>query len=276
MQSTPLSCWECGTVLSTTGGRCPACGAEQPSPAPAVDPAMPVAPLVRPQQERPPPDPGRRRRAAAPWVLLSVGLAAIGALAAMLGPHRHADGGDRPAPAPSVAPPRPEHPVDPNDLGITDPSAVKPADLLGRARTRALAWSTDALLLSFRATPVLDGRVNLSNGGTVEYTFGKPTGEGFGAGARVSGKRLRISLGQGGTKLEETNTGLARAALEPNCPLEDAVRKAVAAGVPSNSSLAVSYQFDERRNKTVWRITPTSDESLTRMVDGWTCAVLVR
>jgi hypothetical protein len=67
-------------------------------------------------------------------------------------------------------------------------------EVLGRAKTRALVWSKDALLISMRASPVVSGRVDVGSGGTIEYLFGRPTGEGLGPGTKVSGKRLRVAL----------------------------------------------------------------------------------
>jgi hypothetical protein len=207
-------------------------------------------------------------------VVLAVGLAAIGGLAAALVPRGR--GTVEAAPAVSAGPvPSAEAAAGPDDLGIGDPSAVHPSELLGRARVRALAWNREALLLAIRAEPVVSGAVNLTSGGTIEYWFGKPTGEGFGAGAKVSGKRLRIALGQSGTKVEETGGGIGRAALEPNCPLEEALRKAQAAGVSPSLPVTASYQFDDKRTKTSWRIATTGSDPVTRIVDGWSCAILV-
>jgi hypothetical protein len=208
---------------------------------------------------------------------LGVGLAGILVLAVTLGPRR-ADDSTRAAPvaAKSAVPSLPDHPADPNDLRVGDPGSVDPMDVLARAKTRALAWNRDAVLVSLRAQPVTGGKVNLMNGGTVEYLFGKPTGEGFGAGTRVSGKRFHITLSGSGTTAEEAGGAPGRAALEPNCPLDEAARKAQAAGLPASAPVSVVYEVSDKHKKPVWRITASSNNAETRTLDGWTCAILIR
>ena len=145
-------------------------------------------------------------------------------------------------------------------------------EVLGKAKTRALAWSKDALLVSMRASPVVSGRVDVSNGGTIEYLFGKPTGEGLGPGAKVSGKRLRIALSSAGTQIGEAAGSAARAALEPNCPLDAAAHAAFSAGVPPETPLRAVYDVTE---KPVWHIAASGNDSVKRLIDGMSCAVLV-
>lgn len=210
--------------------------------------------------------------------MLGVGLAAILLVGAMLAPRQKdvsiagANSATTPSPASLVA-----VPPGPDDLTLGDPSSVDPADILTRAKTRALVWTHDAVLVSMRAQPVTGGKVNLTSGGTVEYLFGKPTGEGFGAGARVSGKRLRITLASSGSEVEEVVAGApGRAALEPNCPLDEAARKAQAAGLPASAPVSVVYEFSDKRSKPIWRVTSSGGSSETRTLDGWTCAILVR
>jgi len=222
------------------------------------------------------PPPGlSQRQKALPWVVLAVGLCAIGAIYAAWAP-RHSDGADvapsaaKPPPLPSEAPP-----VDPNDLGIRDPSSADPTEILGRAKTRALTWSKEAQLVAMRAEPVVDAKVNLSSGGSIEYSFAKPTGEGFGSGARVTGRRLSIKVVGTGAQVGEVAASPGRAALEPNCPLDEAVRKATAAGLPAAAALSVVYDVSDKYQRAVWRLTPSRGGS-SRTVDGWTCAILVR
>jgi hypothetical protein len=148
-------------------------------------------------------------------------------------------------------------------------------EILGRAKTRALVWSKEAQLVAMRAAPVVDARVNLSSGGSIEYSFAKPTGEGFGSGARVSGKRLSIRIAGTSTQVDEVAAPPGRAALEPNCPLDEAVRKATAAGLPAAAALSVVYDVSDKYQRAVWRLTPSSGGP-SKTVDGWTCAILVR
>lgn len=278
-----LSCWQCGTVLSAAGGRCPTCGAEQPNepgrtaPAPVGAPlgAAPVIPAPRISRRGPPLGPTQSQRAL-PWVVLAVGLCAIGAIYALLAP-RHSDAADV-AQSAAKAPPAPVETTaaDPNDLGIRDPSAADPTEILGRAKTRALSWSKEAQLVTIRAEPVLDAKVNLSSGGSIEFVFAKPTGERFGSGAKVSGKRLSIKIRSEGTQVDEMAAAPGRAALEPNCPLDEAVRKAIAAGLPASTPLSVAYEASDKYQKAVWRLTPSGATTGAKTIDGWTCAILVR
>jgi hypothetical protein len=283
MQQMPLSCWQCGTVLSAAGGRCPSCGAEQPAAPPGVGPhavsgvAAPVG-VVRPsrgvpREEDPEPTP---RAKALPYVLLAVGLLAIGLVGVLLSPSRKHASAEAVSAAPAAPPVAPARPVDPNDLGIADPNAVDPMEVLGRAKSRALAWNRDAILVALRAGPVNRGHVSLTSGGTITYWFGKPTGEGFGPGAKVAGKRLQISVTSGPTKVDEVTSGPgSRAALEPNCPLDEAVRKAQAAGIPLETPVTVAYDMNDKHKKPVWHVS-AGDEQSARMLDGWSCAILVR
>ncbi len=279
MQQGPLSCWQCGTVLSAAGGRCPACGAEQP-PEPAPNSARitqsPGVRILRDPDDRERSEHNRARRTL-PWIVLAVGLTAIGLVGVLLSPHgARVQSATASSPKP-VSVGVPVRPIDPNDLGIANTKYVDPTDVLGRARPRALAWSKDAMLVGIHAQPVLGGHVNLANGGAIECIYGKPTGEGFGPGARVAGKRLRIATSRTGTTIAETAAGGSRASLEPNCPLDEAIRRAQAAGIRADAPLAVAYEYSERHQKAIWRIAAIgTDETETRTVDGWTCAILVR
>jgi len=271
MQPTqPLSCWSCGTVLSATGGRCPACGAEQPS-----GPAPLGAPPALSRPPRPVPAPPRTAQKAAPWALLAVGLAAIGLVAVLFAPEGGGNRGSERV-APSAVPSAPERPADPNDLGIADPKAVDPTEILGRARARALAWDREAVLVSLRAQPLVGGRVNLTTGGSVRLRYGKPTGEGFGSGAKTAGPQLEIAIASAGTTVEAMAAGPARAAQEPNCPLDEAVAKAIASGVPTGSALEIAYEVSDKHGKAAWKVSVPDSDVFTRLLDGWTCAILVR
>jgi len=150
-------------------------------------------------------------------------------------------------------------------------------EVLGKAKTRALAWSKDALLISMRASPVVSGRVDIESGGTLEYLFGKPTGEGLGPGAKVAGKRLHIALTKTGTEIGESGGPAARAALEPNCPLDAAAHAALSAGLPQDTALVAVYDLtDKLAQKPVWHISSAGSDIVRRQIDGMSCAVLVR
>lgn len=273
MHTSPLSCPRCGTVVSVGGGRCPNCGAQQ------LDPGAPLSQRLTPHAPFDPPDsPPTGLKRALPLVLLVVGLGGIGALAVLLAP----DSSSAPVPAASLPAPAPAEPsssaapIDPDDLGITDRSAASPYALLGRAKTRALAWSQDAVLVSIRAKPVLAHAVDLTHGGSIVYEFGRPTGPGFGENAHLAKGRLFIEVGKDDTTVRERAGAAAHAAMEPNCPLEEAVSGARASGLSAGAPLEITYRFSTRYDKAVWFIREIDEPDKTRAVDGWTCAILVR
>ncbi|HVU05331.1 MAG TPA: hypothetical protein VHE30_26470 [Polyangiaceae bacterium] len=278
-QTRPLACIQCGIVLAVAGGRCPQCGALQPEPGSplSTDPSASLhsrASRGAPSPVRPLP---KRPNQALPWIVLGVGLAVIVVAGILFSPKSQDAARAAPSAAPKAAPAAtPAAPVDPNDLGIADRSAADPGDLLLHAKTRAQTWNADAVLVSLRATRVGDGKVNLAGGATIEYVFGKPTGEGFAAGAKVAPKHLRIVVGSGATSVEETGRGGGRAALEPNCPIDEAARKARAAGLSGSAPLDVRYEFSEKHKKAVYRMYAEGDEAHDRTIDGQSCAVLVR
>jgi len=272
-----LSCRQCGTVLSAAGGRCPTCGTEQPTEAPrsigAPIGTPELAPGLRAERRGPTPEAAARRKAL-PWIVLAVGLAAIGGLFALAPRHVDTTAAATPSVPKPAATPSEAHPADPNDFGIADPASVDPMEILGRAKARALAWSKDAELASIRAQPVANGTVNVSAGGTIEFWFGRPTGEA--RLARVSGKRLHVTVGASSTGVEEVAVPPGRAALEPSCPLDEAIRKASAVGVPAAGPLTVSYEVSDKYQKAVWRIATNGSGASAKTVDGFTCAILVR
>jgi hypothetical protein len=209
-----------------------------------------------------------------PWVALAIGLAAIGAAVVLLRPRAASPDATRDAPLASVTEGE-SGKTAPTNVGAVNLRAVDPIEVLGRVKTRALAWSKDAVLVSMRARPVASGRVDVQGGGSVEYWFGKPTGEGFGLGMKVAGKRLHIALESTGTKTEQTAGGSARAALEPNCPLDAAAHAAQAAGVAP--PFVATYEMTDRDGqKPTWRLATDGKETAQRQIDGLSCAVLVR
>ncbi|HEX4336742.1 MAG TPA: hypothetical protein VH062_12570 [Polyangiaceae bacterium] len=266
MQQPTSSCWQCGTLVSGESARCSTCGAEQLA---ATANRRGRATL----SSDPDSDHGRSSNVAM-WVALFVGLGIIAAGAVLLRPRGYTlSSGSRPPLATAAKKDAVETP--PGNLGAPDLRAVDPLEVLGRAKIRALAWSKDAVLVAMRARPVTDGRVNVQAGGTVEFWFGKPTGEGFGPGMKVLGKRLHISLESTGTTTDETAAGAGRAALEPNCLLDVASKAAEAAGL--TPPLVAMYDVNERiADKPVWRMSTDGNESAQRQIDGMSCAVLVR
>jgi hypothetical protein len=166
--------------------------------------------------------------------------------------------------------------IDPNDLGVSAPDRTSPGDLLARARTRALGWNKEATLVSITAAPVGDGTVDLRSGGRITYEFGTPTGEGFGPGTKVGAARFFVEVGSSGTDVREGAGEPARATTEPTCPLDEAVAKARASGLPKDVPLTASYGMSERHDKAVWTIEVSDTRDRARTLDAFNCAILVR
>jgi hypothetical protein len=267
----PIACWQCGTVISVAGGRCPACGVEQGNPpatsgdGSATSTATRRGRIIEPEKGR-----------AAPWIVLAVGLVAVAALGFLLAPRPSNPADD--APRRQAAEPTPAGPASApsGDRGAFDLASVDPIAALGKARARAIAWHPDAILVSIHAAPVGDSGVDLSAGGVVEYVFGRPTVEGFGAGARASNERLTIKLSRAGETVEEATAATGRAAIDPNCPFDEALKKVRASGVPRTTPLVIAYEFSEKHDRTIFRVTSPGDDSVSRALDGQTCAILVR
>lgn len=280
MLGAPLSCSSCGTVLSAAGGRCPTCGMEQPFSSESIPHAP--ARASRPPSDQPdariPTRPPPRRKQLLPLLVLMlggtglVGLATLGR--SVLVERQPAEVDPAISATQSALPPAP---IDPNDMGLGGAQRVEPLELLERARTRALAWERDAVLVSMKASPVVAGWVDLAAGGTIEFTFGKPTAGGFDEGTPVGTERLTVTVEAGGasTRSHTARAG-GRATLEPGCALEDAVRKLEASGLPRNVPLSVRYERSDRHGKAVWEASTLEPPELRRTVDGWTCAIIVR
>lgn len=166
---------------------------------------------------------------------------------------------------------------DPNDLGITDPARVDASALLGRARSRAAKWSSDARLVSLSAHPMKEGFADTTGSGRIELVYGKPVGE-LTPGSAVGPERLVITVSDGKTKISEaTADGPGRIAGEPNCQSDEAWRKTIAAGVPSSEEMELRYEYSKTHGKSVWRgVVHRDGGAEPRPIDGWTCAILVR
>jgi hypothetical protein len=212
-----------------------------------------------------------------PIVVLIVGLSLIGLFAVAVAP----DFGVAPtSPGPSasirVIAPKATPPARPDGIGIADPKDVDPFALLADAKNRATAWDREAVLVSIEAGPVLAGKVDLTAGAKVEYTFGKPTGGGFDTAGRVGPKQLLLSVDSSGPRVEEIARAATRAAMEPNCTFDEAVKIAEASGAAPGAPLRVRYFMSERHEKAIWQTEVPEDPKTRRVLDGWTCTVLVR
>ncbi len=250
------------------------CGAEQPD-VTASSAGASSSPFNRAPMPSESFDPPVSAPKALPWVVLAVGLAALGVVAVLYSSHhREAAAG---APVASAARPAAAAlPSDPNQIRVPDPKNADPVELLAQVKARAFAWSSDALLVSVRAQPIANGRVNLQSGGTIEYTFGTPSHERLGRFSRVAGKGFAVTLTSAGTTALPTPPRDGLAALEPTCPLDEAETHAEASGVPKGPNTVATYEVSETYQKAVWLITVPNNAAASRTIDGWSCAILVR
>jgi hypothetical protein len=206
--------------------------------------------------------------------VLVVGLGAIMGAAVALAPTAGQGPASVPSDAVSSLSPSPAEAPSAN-ANVEDTAHLDPMAPLGRMKSRALEWHRDAVLVSIHAEPVVNGLVDTTAEGHVEYEFGTPA-QGFADRARVGADRLKIRIDHNGTSAKEGRGAPASAALEPNCALEDAVRKIVASGVASSAPLAIDFTLSDRYDKAVWRATTLGPDTVTRALDGSTCAILVR
>jgi len=254
----PLLCPACGTPISAFGGRCPSCGAELP----------------RETQPRPARARARARRRAperpARWRGALIGLGAAIAIAAAAGGYWHLRrtsqalelASNETADAPRTTPAAPVA-IDPLDLG----------NALVVARRRAQSWHADAQLVSISVSAVDKGKVE---DGTIELEFGKSKTSKLGPRSPLTGERLVVTIsGSEPTSIERRGPA-AESIGDPNCPLQQAWRKMVASGIPSNATVSMRYELSKRHDRAVWNATVIEQQGLSRVLDGNNCAILSR
>jgi len=262
----PITCVQCGLVLSTGGGRCPQCGAVQPELAPPDRrQGATVGIAVRPTPDR------------RPSSMQLVGLAAGGVVAVVaLGLGVRA----------LLPKPRADAAVQANRPGTTAAAPVSetalggeklnPSQVLVQAKIRALAWDPHAQLLEARFGPVVGGKVDVTKGATFEVIYGKPAGKKLGPGAPVGTARLAVIVDAKGTRTEErTREKPGTAVAEPDCPFVEAWRKLSAAGVPANAKLAVRYELSSKHQRGTWVVEVEGQTDQPRTLDGRACRFLL-
>ncbi len=150
------------------------------------------------------------------------------------------------------------------------PDPLDTTKSLADASQRGLAWDPEALLAGITAL-VQNGKP----AGPLELRYGRPLAE-VGPGATLGADRLVLSYDGG--KFEEKNVRTKRSEPglpDPNCPMEVAWRKATEAGLKRSDRLVLSYAHSKKHGRPVWTVTRDGSKD-TRIVDGSTCAVLLR
>lgn len=169
-----------------------------------------------------------------------------------------------------------------NALGIVTPLYVIPTELIPKARTKAKAWHKDAALVSIEAGPVVNGHLNLEEGATVRFEFGRPAGARLGPGTKVAAQeRLVLIADADGIQSKKEPGTAAVAAAEPSCPFPDVWKKVTAAGIPADSNPTFRFARDTKRERELWTVTAQTGEgdageTITRLVDGFKCTIILR
>jgi hypothetical protein len=159
----------------------------------------------------------------------------------------------------------PKPPVDP--LG---PNPLDTSKTLVDATQRAHAWNGDALLAGMN-WDIEGGKPK----GPLQISYGIPT-DGLAPGARLGSQRLSLeytglNAAQKTTSSKEAGVGLP----DPNCPPEVAWQKATETGIDRAAAVSMRYESNKKLRRPVWSV-QTSDGKVTRLVDGSSCAVLMR
>ncbi len=154
---------------------------------------------------------------------------------------------------------------------------VEPIDFLGRAKTRAVAWNSDAQLVAISVGPVVAGKVP-RGANEIRFTFASP-GSKLGPGARVGNERFVVRMtGPDRLQGEKANAadGATRSVADPGCTVEQAWRAAVASGVPSSAEATMTYEHNDKYDRAVWRTEAADDPKHNRTLDGRRCTILTR
>jgi hypothetical protein len=150
---------------------------------------------------------------------------------------------------------------------------LEPTTLFAKAKSAALAWHTDAALISIDIAPVVSGKVD--SGGKLVFTFGKPAGRQLGPGMPLQAAGFVVTADASGIRGEEHATSKAVAVAEPNCIFDDVLAKAEKAGVSLSEKLHLHYAMSEKNALGVWRLTRSGETEALRTLDGATCAIIV-
>jgi len=227
---------------------------------------------MRPPSVRPPPKPVPRALVIASTALATVFIVGLTWFAYPRAPVESATSATTEDDAAAPADDRTEHP--PTDGAVQ--RTVEATELLARARTRALEWNRDAVLVAIRAVPIVAGRVPLGGDGRVDVVFGIPSGK-LGPGARLGKERLTVTFTATETSTSASeDAATSRGVADPACTAHDAWRAAVASGVPSNAQTTLTYANSDKYGRAVWHAESATDPKLNRTIDGQRCTILTR
>jgi len=278
----PLTCQNCGTVLSAPGGRCPSCGAAQPGfdDITQVDLGIPQAaapsrqpfPSARP---RPPPLPQAKKKVQPLWFVVPIFIVLTTAvILAVLRNARMDREEELVKQQAAEAAERERQTVQPAPKIETINLSAAWSD----ATTRAKAWNKEAILVRVEASPLdTSGKLTIATG-TARFEFGTPAlGEAHSPLPLAGRERFVVTVDASGTKTAEVKAGPGVSSVpEPDCLVEEALRIGPADGVPPEVPRSLRYSYSVPMEKSVWVVSDASDAKKTRTLDGKTCSVVAR
>jgi len=194
--------------------------------------------------------------------------------------------------APSGAPPLPAPSATAGASPFTDAARVDPSDLYPKVKQRALTWNPDARLVSIAASPVVGDKVDLTQeGAEVVYVFGTDVTARARPFGRLAITARRSGIEQAAGDLPKPPGPSARATgkpdrsltkpaagfvVEPNCVFDAAAKAAHASGVPGAQVMKLRYEADGAAGRGLWTAHVAGRSDFDRVIDGQTCAVVVR
>jgi hypothetical protein len=259
LQGSPV-CPQCGAATGVSIGRCIHCGFLFTEATPPV--SARVGAVIGRMRPRPRPP----KSGTTPVLILVGGLVTVGVISAIAWTSLQRSAEERRA-ASLARPPAASAPAP-----AASSAALEPNSLSAKAKSQALAWHRDALLVEIEATPVGgDGKIESS--GSIRFAFGKPAGAKVGSGAEVLPAQFRVEFDAGGAHASEQTQARVKAVAEPNCLVEDVV-KAVSSAAPGSGPLRLRYSMSEKLGRAVWRAYTAGSNDVLRTLDGVSCNIL--
>lgn len=271
----PLTCKNCGVVLSVPGGRCLSCGALQPGldEITQVDLSVPQAasPSMRPRL-RPTPPPPPKKMLWPLWILL-ITLAVVVTLTVMRSIRLDKEE-EMARQAAEEAAARSKEEPDP----ALEPKTIRLVAAWADALARAQGWHRDAVLVRADASGLDTKAILTLSQGSARFEYGvRALGEGTARLPRVGKERFVVSIDATGTKSETIKRNAEVSSVpEPDCLPEEAARIGPASDFPAASPRTISYAFSTPLDKAVWSLSDPADPKKIRMLDGKSCNVIVR
>jgi hypothetical protein len=278
----PHQCVKCNAPVSTSGGRCPFCGTEQPTVGPTQGfqaATVGLSDLNRARMGLQPQAP-KARPSMQPAALVVVGvLAGFVMLAATMFLLMHGEAASTPSVASaavaSAAPPVPKTQGSVGGIALRNPAKVDVTDPLPQIRRRLASWDPDPQLLDITVTHAHGALIDLGQDGpAVVYRFASSRRDPRVARGQEKREGMQVTLRHGAPEPEAfTVAASEKAAPEPNCVWSAAYRMAVNAGLPAGGPLDARYGPTGKGTETTWVFTSPDQQGATRELDGMTCAV---